>query len=326
LHLSQRQFYCPDGDRHFNERVSFVDPKRTMTRRDERYVDDCCKASTLQKISAQENLVWHPVNEICHRGARKALAARPVSTVRAVGRDECALKQGHRDDATVLVDVDRVASIDLLEYREPAKWIESFNSLGAKGCEGIEVFCSDLWPGFSNTATAVFPKATWGVDRFHFLGHLHKAVDRQRKRLRRPFKDEDDCKRLKGAFLQHAENLTPDQKKTLDRAFLRAPPLKWIDEHKEKCRAIFHQHLTREQGEIELNKGIEEAKKMKNNCLNKFLYMLNDWKEYVLNYFAHRVTTSVSEGINNSIKTVKRRGYGFRNVANFKRRVLISFA
>jgi transposase len=63
LHLSQRQFYCPDCDRHFNERFIFVDPKRTMTRRYERYVYECCKASTIQKISAQENLVWHTVNE-----------------------------------------------------------------------------------------------------------------------------------------------------------------------------------------------------------------------------------------------------------------------
>ena len=60
--------------------------------------------------------------------------------------------------------------------------------------------------------------------------------------------------------------------------------------------------------------------------LNNFLYMLNDWKEYVLNHFIHRFTTSVIEGINNSIKTVKRMGYGFRNFANFKQRVLISFA
>ena len=107
---------------------------------------------------------------------------------------------------------------------------------------------------------------------------------------------------------------------------MRAPPLKLLSEHKEEFRAIFKQHLTREPGEIELNKWLEEVKKMKNNYLNKFLYMLNDWKQYVLNYFTHWVTTSVIEGRNNSIKTVKRRGYGFRNVANFKRRVLISFA
>lgn len=65
---------------------------------------------------------------------------------------------------------------------------------------------------------------------------------------------------------------------------------------------------------------------MQNKQLNNFLYMLNDWKEYVLNYFTYRVSTSVIEGINNSIKTVKRMGYCFRNFANFKQRVLISFA
>ena len=112
----------------------------------------------------------------------------------------------------------------------------------------------------------------------------------------------------------------------MNRAFLQSPELKLIYDHKEKFRAIFNQNLTRKQGEIELNKWMEEAKKMKNKHLNDFLYMLKDWKEYVLNYFIHRFTTSVIEGINNSIKTVKRMSYGFRNFANFKQRVLISFA
>lgn len=326
LHLSQRQFYCPDCDRHFNERFNFVDPQRTMTRRYERHVYECCKASTIQKISAQENLVWQTVNEICQRGARKELEERPVSKVRAVGMDEFAIKKGHRDYATVIVDLERVEIIDILEYRDPEKLIEYFKSRGAEWGEGIEVFCSDMWQGFINTARAVFPHATVVVDRFHFFSYLNKAVDSQRKSWRRQFKDQEDFKRLKWALLKNAENLTPDQKKKRDRAFLLAPPLKLIYEHKEKFRAIFNQNLTREQGEIELNKWIEEAKKMKNNHLNKFLYMLNNWKEYVLNYFVHRVTTSVIEGINNSIKTIKRMGYGFRNFANFKQRVLISFA
>ncbi len=125
---------------------------------------------------------------------------------------------------------------------------------------------------------------------------------------------------------QNAENLTVDDKKKLACAFLVAPQLKRIYEHKEKFRLIFNQKLTREQGEIELTQWIEEAKKIKNKYLDKFLHMLNDWKAYVLNYFTHRFTTSIIEGINNSIKTVKRMGYGFRNFANFKERVLISFA
>ena len=326
LHLSQRQFYCPDCDRHFNERFNFVDVKRTMTRRYERHVYECCKASTIQKISAQENLVWQTVNEICQRGARKELEERPVSKIRAVGMDEFAMKKGHRDYATVIVDLERVEIIDILEYREQAKLIEYFKNKGTEWCEGIEVFCSDMWQGFINTAKAVFPHATLVVDRFHFFSYLNKAVDSQRKSLRRQFKDQEEFKRLKWALLKNPENLTPAQKDKLDRAFLHSPELKLIYDHKEKFRAIFNQNLTRKQGEIELNKWMEEAKKMKNKHLNDFLYMLNDWKEYVLNYFIHRFTTSVIEGINNSIKTVKRMGYGFRNFANFKQRVLISFA
>jgi transposase len=326
LHLSQRQFYGPDCDRHFNERFSFVDPKRTMTRRYERSVYECCKASTIQKMSAQENLVWPTVNEICPRGARKEIDERPVLKGRVVGMDEFAIKKGHRDFATAIIDLEHVEIIDILEYRDPERRIQYFQNRGREGCEGIEVFCSDRWQGFLNTAQAVFPKATLVVDRFHFFSDLNQAVDSQRNSLRRPFKDQEDFKRLQWAFMKNAENWTVDQKKKLARAFLLAPQLKVRYEHKEKFRLIFNQRLTREQGEIALNQWVEEAKKMKNKHRDKFLYMLNDWKEYVLNYFTHRFTTSIIEGINNSIKTVKRMGYGFRNFANFKQRVLISFA
>ena len=48
------------------------------------------------------------------------------------------------------------------------KLIEYFKNRGTGWCEGIEVFCSDMWQGFLNTAKAVFPNATRVVDRFHF--------------------------------------------------------------------------------------------------------------------------------------------------------------
>ncbi|MBK8537351.1 MAG: transposase [Candidatus Competibacteraceae bacterium] len=47
-----------------------------------------------------------------------------------------------------------------------------------------------------------------------------------------------------------------------------------------------------------------------------------------VNYFIFIGSRSevIIEGINNSIKTVKRMGYGFRKFANFKQRVLMYFA
>lgn len=280
LHLSQRQFYCPDCDHYFNERFNFVARQRVMTCRYERYVYECCKANTVQKISAQENLVWETVNQIYQQGTQKELQERPRSKVRAVGMDEFVIKKGHRSYATVIVDLERTELIDILEYREQARLIEYFKGKGTEWCEGIQVFCSDLWLGFINTAQAVFPQAMIILDRFHFFSHLNQAVDRQRKSVCPQFKDHEVGKHLQWALLKNAENLTPHQKNKRDSAFAFSPELKLSYDHKEKFRALFNQRLTRRQGAVELEKWIEEAKELQNKHLNNFLYMLNVWKEY----------------------------------------------
>jgi transposase len=91
----------------------------------------------------------------------------------------------------VIVELERVEIIDILDYRDQKKLLEYFKDRGTDWREGIEVFCSAMWQGFLNTAKAVFPNATLVVDRFHFFSHLNKALDNQRKNLRRQFKAVD---------------------------------------------------------------------------------------------------------------------------------------
>jgi transposase len=45
----------------------------------------------------------------------------------------------------------------------------------------------------------------------------------------------------------------------------------------------------------------------------------------MLAYFEQRHTTSLVKGINNKIKTIKRRAFGYLNFDNFRRKVLIEF-
>jgi transposase len=40
------------------------------------------------------------------------------------------------------------------------------------------------------------------------------------------------------------------------------------------------------------------------------------------NYFKYRVTSSLSEGINNVIKTLKRKAYGYKNMHYFKLKIM----
>jgi len=45
----------------------------------------------------------------------------------------------------------------------------------------------------------------------------------------------------------------------------------------------------------------------------KLAKRLRRWAKGILAYFHHRITNTVSEGINNKIKVLKRRSYGFHD-------------
>ena len=45
------------------------------------------------------------------------------------------------------------------------------------------------------------------------------------------------------------------------------------------------------------------------------------WKQ-LANYFKFRVTSAVSEGINNVIKSLKRRAFGYRNMNYFRLKIM----
>ncbi|MFC1916767.1 transposase [Chloroflexota bacterium] len=54
----------------------------------------------------------------------------------------------------------------------------------------------------------------------------------------------------------------------------------------------------------------------------ELLYTLTNWREETLNYFDYRITNGFIKGKNNRIKTIKRMAYGYRNMDNFRLRIL----
>ena len=53
----------------------------------------------------------------------------------------------------------------------------------------------------------------------------------------------------------------------------------------------------------------------------KFANKLADHRVGVLNYFDHHITTGMVEGINNIIKVLKRKAYGYRDMEYFLLRI-----
>ena len=61
------------------------------------------------------------------------------------------------------------------------------------------------------------------------------------------------------------------------------------------------------------NSGIKQLKKVPKTLMHH--------SHELLNYFFHRISCGLVEGINNKIKTLKRQAYGFRDTVYFKLRL-----
>ena len=54
------------------------------------------------------------------------------------------------------------------------------------------------------------------------------------------------------------------------------------------------------------------------------LTMLKNWEPFILNAFDCCYSNGFTEGVNNTIKVIKRIAYGYRSFDNFRRRILLT--
>lgn len=320
LNLEERQFYCPDCDRYFSERFSFVEPNRTTTMRYEAYLYQRCLKTTIQAVALQENLLWDVVEGIFHRQAENQ--THHLDAVCWLGIDEIALRKGHKNFACVLIDLQTGCLVEILKERTQAYLMAFFQQKGDDFLSQIEVFSCDMWDGFVTVAETLMPNAVIVVDRFHVMGNLHRALDSFRRALRRIHKDAPVLKNLRWVLLKHAQDLTDDEQLRLENAFNFCPQLEQMYQLKEDLRLWYDHFPDPEQAVRWLVQWIEQAQDLKNQYLDTFIATLQRWRPKILNFFSRGITNGLVEGINNVLKLILRRAFGYANFDHFRLRAL----
>jgi transposase len=208
LILYSKQYHCSACGSDYYERYDFVEPNQTTTKRYEAHLYFLSKGADLTYVATKETISWKTVNRIVKTYSQKTLKNYDgYALAKRIGIDEISLRKGHRNFVVIITDLDTRKILDILENRDKKALIAYFKEKGKVICERIEIFCSDMWEGYLNTAKEVFPNAVITADRFHVFAKLQDALDHTRKYLRKTFKEDESLKGIRYSLLKNPENL-----------------------------------------------------------------------------------------------------------------------
>jgi transposase len=303
--------------------VTFADPRRSYTRRFERYVLELSRRMTIRDVAAHLGVGWDLVKDIQKRDLSRRYAKPKLKHLRRIAIDEIAVAKGHRY-MTLVMDLDTGAVVFVGDGKGADALKPFWKRLRPSGAK-IEAVAMDMSAAYRGAVSAHLKGAVIVFDHFHVIKLFNdKLSDLRRSLYHRA--EADQKKVLKGArwlLLKNPEDLDTkkDEKSRLEEALDLNKPLATAYYLKEDLRRFWDQPGKRFATAF-LNDWLKKAVASGVKMLQQMAKTLAAHRSGLLAYYDAMITSGPMEGTNNKIKTMKRMAYGFRDPEFFKLKVL----
>jgi len=299
------------------EMVPWCDGKNQLTTTYRWFLATWAKRLSWSEVAAIYRTSWDSIFRAVGHAVAWGLAHRDLGGVTALGIDEVAWSRGHKY-LTLVYDIggDARRLLAVAEERTEASLRSCLEGLGEAACQGVRHVCSDRWKPYLNVIAERLGGAVHVLDRFHVMQKFGKALDEVRaaevKRLKRDGY-EPVLKRSRWCFLKRPGNLTEKQTVKLSellkynlrtvRAYLLREDFQRLWEYKSAAWA--GRFLDEWTGRV-MRSRLEPMKKVART--------IRSHRPLILNWFRARgeVSSGAVEGLNNKVKLVTRKSYGFR--------------
>jgi transposase len=274
--------------------------------------------SSWQVTSRHYGLNWKSVATIVKRAVQYGLRHRKRPPVHMIGIDEVSRRKG-QVYLTVVYDLERRVLLWVGEERTEEAVKKFFTEeMGKRRCRTLRVVCMDMWAAYANLVREYAPNAQILFDRFHIVKHLNEAVDGVRLELWRKLtgKERTGFKGTRWLLLKNPWNLNDNQKERLSTLVRWNSPLVRAWYLKEVFQ-LFWNYKQPWRAEQHLTKWIRAAMRSKLEPFKKFARMLRSHLDGILPWTKIRLSNGAVEGMNNKIKSISHRSFGFRTAENF---------
>jgi transposase len=189
------------------------------------------------------------------------------------------------------------------------------------GIDRIQMVCMDMCAAFADAVRKALPQAEIVCDRFHLVKMLNKKLDQLRIGLYKSLNEakQERFKSIRFLLFKDRRELLKSERRLVKEYLQHSNEMKeiyWLTQSFR--RILFGRQKNRQALSNALLAWCEKAKKY----LRKFVKTLNTWWDEVVNACLFPVSNGRAEGVNNKIKLIKRRAYGFRNRLNFRHHIL----
>lgn len=271
------------------------------------------------KGTAREyGLNWKSVATIVKRAVQYGLKHRKRPPVHAIGIDEVSRRKG-QVYLTVVYDLERRVLLWVGDDRTEEAVRPFFTKeMGKRRCQTLQVVCMDMWAAYAKLVRDHAVNAQILFDRFHIVKHLNEAVDAARRDLWRqlPTKDRVSFKGTRWLLLKNPWNLSSSQNERLSTLVRWNSPLVRAWYLKESFQ-LFWTYRQPWRAKQHLLKWMNSAMRSRLEPFKKFVGMLRSHLNGVLAWTKMRLSNGAVEGMNNKIKSISHRSFGFRTAETF---------
>ena len=315
----KRRYRCSCCEKRFYEKCPLLPKYHRITNRVAfSALDELSRKQSMKDIAERLNVSSSSVA----RYLRSQHFGRPDTLPEVISIDEFRGNTEFGRFQTIITDLKRQKVFDILPNNEEHTIFEYFRRFENR--DRVRYFVSDMKKEYVRIAKLLFPNATIVTDRFHVLRYACFALENVRKRVQKDLSREFRLyfKRSRLLLLKHRDKLTPFSMNRVSRMLEICPELRDAYLLKEKMYSLFasedYETAKKRFSEFMLFAGVAEIPEYR-ECTT----MMTNWAPLILNAFRCRYSNGFTEGCNNTIKVIKRTGYGYRNFENFRSRILM---
>jgi transposase len=304
------------------EHVPWNEGKRTLTTAMMGFLARWARRLSWREVAETFQVSWEAVYRSVAWFVAWGLAHRELKGVESIGVDEIHWGRGLRaiNFLTVIYQID--AHCRRLLYvgkgRSKRTLQQGLKVLGPAVVQGLRFACSDMWKPYLEVIAAQASQALQVLDRFHITMHLNQAVDEVRRaesaRLRAAGgMAAQKLKRMRWALLRRGSRVRGRARQKLNALLTSKLATARAWELKETFAHFWKYHSVLWAGAF-LDYWTYRARRSRLEPMKKVARMLRAHEELLLNWFRAKgeISNGAVEGLNNKIRVITRRSYGFR--------------